>query len=437
MMPAFAHSSAHTSIRSNMMAGMAVIAFLVMGVGGWALLTEISGAVIASGSVVVESNVKRVQHLTGGIVGEIRARDGDPVKEGDILVRLDEIITRANLSMIRKSLNELMARKARLEAERDDADKIVFPGQLLDAANDDEVSQMLASERKVFQMRADARSGQKAQLLERVDQLREEIDGISAQERGKSQEIILIKRELDGARQLWDKNLMPVTKLTALEREATRLEGDRAQLLASVAKAKGRIAETRLQIIQIDRDLGSDVSKELREIEGKIGELVERKVAADDQLKRIDIRAPQDGTVHQSAVHTIGGVVAAGDTLMLIVPLEDKLVVEIRVSPQEIDQVSIGQPAVLRFLAFNAQITPEINGTVRRISADISSDQRSGASYFTVRIETSSQEVARLGAVRLVPGIPVEVFIKTGERTVISYLFKPLTDQISRAFRER
>lgn len=429
------HTSAHRSIGGHVMAGMAVVAVLVFGVGGWASLTQISGAVIAPGSVVVETNVKKVQHPTGGVVGEIRARDGDRVKLGDVLIRLDETVTRANLSMVRKGLNELVARKARLEAERDDAQEIVFADVLLSAADDPEVAQLIVSERKVFQMRADARAGQKAQLKERIEQLHEEIDGTSAQERGKAQEIVLIKRELEGARGLWDKNLMPITKLTALEREATRLEGERSQLLASNAKAKGRIAEIRLQILQIDRDLSSDVSKELRDIEAKIGEFIERKVAAEDQLKRIDIRAPQDGTIHQSAVHTVGGVVAGGDTLMLLVPLEDKLVVEAKIVPQEIDQVSVGQSAVLRFLTVNTRATPEIDGTVSRVSADTSLDQRSGANYFTVRIETPSDEVARLGAVKLVPGMPVEAFIKTEDRTVISYLFKPLSDQLSRAFR--
>jgi HlyD family secretion protein len=430
-------TAAHASIRRHLWAGVAVVGFLAFGVGGWASTTEISGAVIATGSLVVDSNVKKVQHPTGGIVGEIRARDGDRVREGDILVRLDETVTRANMAIVRKGLNEFMARKARLEAERDEVEEITFPVELSESVGDAEITQLLASERKVFQLRKKARFGQKAQLVERIAQLREEIDGHAAQERGKSQEIVLIKRELGGARELWKKNLMPITKLTSLEREATRLEGERSQLVAAIAKANGKIAETQLQIIQIDRDVSSDVSKELREIEAKIGEFVERKVTTEDQLKRIDIRAPQDGTVHQSAVHTIGGVVTASDVIMLIVPLEDKLVVEVKVMPQDIDQLSLGQAAMLRFQAFNQRSTPEINGTISRISADITSDQRTGASYYTVRIATPPEEIARLGAVKLVPGMPVEAFIKTDDRTVISYLVKPLHDQITRAFREK
>ena len=332
------------SIRREMRLGIVVVILLVGAVGGWAGTTEISGAVIASGSLVVESNVKKVQHQIGGTVAAIRARDGDFVRAGDIVVRLDETVARANLAIVTRGLNELLARKARLEADREGADTIRFPPELLEAAaNDPEVDYLLASERKVLKLRLDARFGQKAQLAERNYQLREEITGHEAQERSKSQEIILIQRELEGARELWNKNLMPITKLTALEREAVRLEGERAQLAASSAAGKGKISEILLQIMQIDRDANSEVSKELREIEGKIGELVERKIASEDQMRRIDIRAPQDGTVHQSTVHTVGGVITPGEVLMLVVPLADNLVAELKVLPQDIDQLWLGQ----------------------------------------------------------------------------------------------
>src|SRR5262249_35220977 len=246
-----------------------------------------------------------------------------------------------------------------------------------------------------------------------------------------------IERELTGVRELYEKKIVPLTRLTQLERESSSLDGDRGQLIASMAQAKGKIAETQLQIIQIDQDLSSDVAKESREIDAKIGEFIERKVAAEDQLNRIDIRAPQDGTVFQSMVHTVGGVIKAGDPIMLIVPDEDKLEVEAKVSPHEIEQAQVGQAALLRFSSFNMRTTPEINGTVSRISADTSTDQRTGQSYYTVRISLSAQEVARLGDVKLLPGMPVEAFVQTGERTVISYLMKPLRDQLARAFKEK
>jgi HlyD family secretion protein len=222
-----------------------------------------------------------------------------------------------------------------------------------------------------------------------------------------------------------------------LEREATRLDGEQAQLMAAVAQAKGKIAEIELKIIQIDQDLSSEVAKELRETDAKIGEFVERKISAEDQLQRVDIRAPQDGTVFQLSVHTVGGVIGPGETIMLIVPDSDSLTVEAKVNPQDIEKVQLNQKTVLRFSAFNAATTPQIDGYVSRISADISSDQRTGQTYYTIRISIPPDELSRLGEVKLVPGMPVECFIQTGERTAISYLLKPLRDQMMRTFREK
>jgi len=436
-MTATAQTGTRTSIRRHLWWGLALVVLMVGGVGGWAATARISGAVIATGSLVVYSNVKKVQHRDGGIVGEILVRDGDRVKAGDILVRLDATIPRANLAITTKALIEMTARKARLEAERDEAEAVAFPQKLLTRLAELEVGYAISGERKLFELRRVARIGQKALLGERITQLNEEITGFKALAEAKSQEIVLIRRELVGARALWDKGLMPVTKLTALERESTRVGGERAQLISTIAQARGRISEIKLQIVQIDRDLASEVATELREIDGRIGEFVERKIAAEDQLKRIDVRAPQDGTVHQSAVHTVGGVITAGEAIMLIVPKADNLMVEVKVAPQDIDQLRLDQAAKLRFSAFNQQTTPEINGTLTRISADITSNERSGQSYYTVRIAMSSDEIARLGSVTLVPGMPVEAFIQTGKRKVISYLVKPLSDQMMRAFREQ
>jgi len=425
------------SIRRNILAGLTVLAMLVGGVGGWASTTQLSGALIASGSVVVDSNVKKVQHPTGGVMGELRVRDGDRVKAGDIVARLDQTVTRANLAIITKGLDELFARKARLAAERDGARTISFPDLLTDRANEPEVAQIMDGERKLFELRRTSRTGQKAQLREQAGQLKEEIVGMTAQQTAKRKEIELITRELDGVRDLYKRNLVQLTRLTQLERESTRIEGELAQLIAAVAQAKGKISENELKIIQIDQDLSSEVAKEMREIDGKIGEFVERKITAEDQLQRVDIRAPQDGTVFQLTVHTVGGVVSPGEAMMLIVPDADSLTVEAKVDPKDIEQVQLKQKAVLRFPAFNAAITPEINGGVSRISADISSDQRTGQSYYVIRISIPPDQLSRLGDVRLVPGMPVECFIQTGERTVISYLLKPLRDQLMRTFRER
>jgi HlyD family secretion protein len=430
-------SPTRRSMRRHLVAAIVVVLVLVVGVGGWAATAVISGAVVASGSLVVDTNVKKVQHPTGGIVGELRVRDGDRVHAGDIVVRLDETVTRANLAIVTKGLDELMARKARLESERDGWDTIIFPAQLVAGASNPDRTAAMDSERKLFTLRKTARNGQKAQLQERVAQLGEEITGLTAQQNSKAKEITLVERELAGVRDLWNKNLVQLNRLTALEREATRLDGERGQLIASAAQAKGKIAETALQILQIDQDLASEVAKELRDVDGKIGEFIERKVTAEDQLKRIDIRAPQDGTVFQLAVHTVGGVITAGDPIMLIVPEADNLSVEVKVNPQDIDQLQLNQKAILRFSAFNARTTPEIEGIVTRISADTSTDQRTGQTYYTLRISMPAEQIERLGNVKLLPGMPVEAFVQTGERTMLSYLMKPLHDQVMRAFREK
>ena len=428
---------ARPSIRLHLMIGLAVVAVLAGGLGGWASTTEISGALIAPGAIVVELNVKKVQHPTGGVVGELRAHDGDVVKAGDVVVRLDDTVTKASLAIVTKNLDGLWARAARLEAEQQGLDKITFPAMLLDRANDPDVKNVMASESKLFDVRTTGRIGQKAQLRERVAQLNEEIAGLQAQEKAKDLEIALVEKELVGVRSLYDQHLVQMTRLTTLERDAARLSGERAQYIASRAQARGKITETELQIIQVDKDMVSDVSKDLRETNDKIGEFVERKVTAEDQLRRTDIRAPQDGMVEQSTVHTVGGVITAGDAIMMIVPQADDLQVEAKVNPQDIDKLQIGQKTLLRLSAFNQRTTPELNGRVTRVSPDVTTDQRTGQSYYTIRVSMPPEEVARLGEAKLIPGMPVEAFVQTGDRTMLSYLIKPLKDQLMRAFREK
>jgi HlyD family secretion protein len=324
-----------------------------------------------------------------------------------------------------------------LEAEQRGLDSIVFPRMLLDRAEDPDVKTVMASETKLFEVRVNGRTGQKAQLRERVTQLNEEIAGLKAQEAAKDKEISLVEKELVGVRDLYDKHLVQMTRLTTLERDAARLSGERAQYIASRAQARGKITETELQIIQVDKDMVSDVSKDLRETNDKIGEFVERKVTAEDQLRRVDIRAPQNGMVLQSTVHTVGGVITAGDAIMLIVPQADDLQVEAKVNPQDIDKLQIGQKTLLRLSAFNQRTTPELNGVVTRVSPDVTVEQRTGQSYYTIRVSMPPEEVVRLGDVKLIPGMPVEAFVQTGDRTMLSYLIKPLSDQLMRAFREK
>jgi membrane fusion protein, type I secretion system len=425
------------SIRLHLIIGLSVVVLLAGGLGGWASTAEISGALIAPGQIVVESSVKKVQHPTGGVVGEVRAHDGDAVKAGDILVRLDDTVTRANLAIVTKNLDASMARAARLEAEQRALDKVSFPPQLTNRASDPDVAAVMASESKLFDVRVNGRAGQKAQFRERVAQLKEQIDGLSAQEAAKAQETALVQKELEGVRTLYDQHLVQISRLTQLERDAARLNGERAQLVAARAETKGKITETELQIIQVDKDMVSEVSKDLRETNDKIGEFVERKVTAEDQLRRIDIRAPQDGVVEQSTVHTVGGVITAGDTIMIVVPQSDDLQVEAKVNPQDIDKLQVGQKTLLRLSAFNQRTTPELSGVVSRVSPDVTTDQRTGQSYYTIRVTMPAQEIALLGDAKLIPGMPVEAFVQTGDRTMMSYLMKPLHDQLMRAFREK
>ncbi|KMO31186.1 hemolysin secretion protein D [Methylobacterium variabile] len=425
------------SVRRHVLLSLSAATLLTGGLGGWAATTELAGAVVAPGTLVVDSFVKKVQHPTGGVVGELRVRDGDVVRAGQVVLRLDETVTRANLSAIDKSLIEMTARQGRLETERDGVAQAKFPAALRERGRTEpEAGKVVAGEIRLFELRREARTGQKAQLRERTGQLREEIQGLTGQVAAKKREIDLINRELEGVRELWRKNLVPIQRVTALERDAARLEGEYGQLVASIAQAKGKISETELQVIQVDQNLRSEVAKELGEVQGKIAELGEKRVAAEDQLKRTDIRAPQDGVVHQLAVHTVGGVINPGEPIMLVVPRADTLVIEAKVTPRDIDQVQRGQAAMLRLTAFNQRTTPEVEGTVSLVAADQITDEKSGTSYFKVHVTPRPEALARLQGVRLVPGMPAEVFIRTGERTMLSYLTKPLNDQIRRAFKE-
>jgi HlyD family secretion protein len=426
-------------VRAALLAGLASVALLVLGGGIWAVTATLSGAVLASGTVVVDSNVKKVQHATGGTVGEIFVNDGDRVERGALVLRLDETVVRANLQIITKQLDEIAVRKMRLAAERDGAQALTLPALLESRAGEREISALVSAERKLFESRHEARMGQKAQLRERIAQLRQEVDGLAAQQWAKGRELDLIGKELDGAETLWARNLMPITKLTGLQRDAARMDGERAQLRAQQAQTAGRISEIELQIIQLDQDLRAEVMKDLREVTAKEAELVERRVAAEDQLRHVEIRAPQSGLVHQLSVHTVGGVIAQGETLMLIIPEQDALVVEAKVAPQDIDHVRPGQPAYIRFTAFDQRTTPEFEGQVTRISADLTKDQQTGVTYYVARLtlNPAGAESGDASRLRLMPGMPAEVHIRTVERTALSYFLKPLRDQFARAFTER
>ena len=423
------------AIRRNVRLGTIAAATLVGGLGLWAATSSLAGAVVAAGHLVVDSNVKAVQHPQGGVIGALNVQNGSMVSAGDVLVRLDDTVARANLGIVENNLDELSARRARLIAERDSASAVVYPEQLLAKASNPETAHLIDGENRLFALRRQARDGQVSQLRERVVQLRQEIAGIEAQLKSKQEEIALTSVELDSMRSLWKKKLVPLSRMTESERAQARLDGENGQLIAAAAQTRGRISEIELAIIQIDQDMRSEVAGELREIDAKMGELRERQIAAEQSLRQIDIRAPQSGRVHQLTVHTVGGVIAAGEAIMQIVPTADALVVEARVAPQDIDQVRIGQPATLRLSAFSQQTTPEVEGQVDRISPDLIEDQKAGVAYYAVRIGLTQTSLRQVGPLELKPGMPAEVFLRTGDRTVLSYLLKPLADQASRAFR--
>jgi HlyD family secretion protein len=425
------------SFERELRSGLRVLV-LGLGVGGvWATLVPLSGAVAVTGSLVVQSSTKKVQHPSGGIVAQIPVHDGMHVNAGDLVLRLDETQARASLQVITSQLDEIMVRIARLEAERDGLDEPRLPPALAERSGDQALGARFASEESLFKARATSRQNQKELLQSRVAQLEEQIEGLEAQIKSNASQRELIAGELEGVQGLFEKRLAPITRLNALQRDSARLEGERGQLQSTIAETKSKIGEAQLQMIRIDRDFRADVIKDLREAEGKEAELAERRVAAQDQLNRIDIRAPTAGIVHQLAVHTLGGVIRAGDVVMEIVPDADELQVEARLPPKDIDQVEVGQTTLVRFSAFDQRTTPQLSGVVSYVAADLSHEQQGETSYYTVRVTLPEEEHRRLAGLRLVSGMPAEIFVQAGSRTMASYLLKPITDQLRRAFNER
>jgi HlyD family secretion protein len=430
------------SLRPLITTALATVSLLFVGVGGWAATTELSGAVIAPGTVVVETSVKKVQHPTGGIVGAILVKEGDKVVAGDPLIRLDDTLTRANLQIINRQLDELEMRGARLELELalgpllDAKKEFEFPNVLSHRMSDSYVQSLFATEKIAYEARRETCSSQNSQFDERIAQLREEVVGLTDQIGANLKEVGFITEEIGGLEQLEAKQLVTTGKMVERRRQAARLLGEQSQLRASAAQAKGKIAEIELQKLSHFQQQRTDINKERREVQAKLVELKERQIAAEDQLRRTELRSPQTGVVHELSVHTVGGVIEPGEQVMLIVPNNDDLGIEVQIRPGDIDQVSVGQKSALRFTSLNHGTTPEISGTVTRVGADLAHHEASMPSYFVARVSVDSAELKKLHGVKLVPGMPVEVYIETGERTALSFLMKPLSDQASRAFRE-
>jgi HlyD family secretion protein len=414
--------------------GMVSLA-LLFGTGALGTTIELAGAVMATGSLVVKSSVKKVQHQTGGIVKDLLIEEGSHVKQGRSLIALDDTIARATLSALTRELHELQARRGRLEAERDGQAMITFPDDLVAKAGQPEIDKIVEAEIRLFEFRRDARAGRKKQLRQRIEQLGNEIDGIHQQSIAQDKELTIVTQELVGVQDLFNRNLVQLTRLNMLQRDIARAEGTRGQLTSRAAETRGKIAETELQIIQVDDDMHSEVSGQLGEVHAKMADVVKQQISALDQLHHLEIRAPQDGIVHELTVHSRGAVIAAGEQVMLIVPDSDELVVEVRVAPQDIDKVVLGQKAMLRFPSFDQRTTPEVAARVSRIAADTTQDGRTGLPYYSVQI--GMDRAPSTFPSKLRSGMPVDAFIETGERTMLSYLIKPLADQVRRSFREK
>ncbi|KIQ05575.1 hemolysin secretion protein D [Agrobacterium tumefaciens] len=424
------------SLRRNLLAGTAAILMLFGGVGGWAATSQLSSAVIASGTLVIDGNAKKVQHPTGGVVSELFVKEGQRIASGDILAKLDATGTRASLAAVTKGLNQLYARQARLEAELNGAATVAVPAELPRRLRPAEIDAAMVTERRLFQGRLVSREGNKAQLREQIKQLRDQIMGQNVQQKAKDDEIALIAKELEGKTRLYEQGLITMSQVNSLERNAARLRGERGQLIASIAAYQGKIAETELQLLDVDHAMRSEVAAEMRDVQNKQTELVEQEITALDKLKHVEIKAPVSGAIHQLAVHTIGGVITPAEVLMQIVPQDNALTVEARISPQDIDQIALGQTATLHLTAFNRNTTPELSGIVNRISADLETDERNGVTFYLASIVLPEAELAKTPNLTLMPGMPVEAFITTGDRTVASYFLKPIRDHANRAFRQ-
>lgn len=408
---------------------------LLLSAFAWMQFTLISGAVIAPGQVIVRGNPKQVQSLDGGVVAEIFAEDGDVVRAGDLLLRLDPSLLEINLEIYRNRLAEVLTRQARLEAEYQGLEEPDFSFSSKEIEGLD-LSQHFAGQREIFAARQEVLAGRKEQLAERVEQFRNQISGVEAQLTAKKEQLEFIKQELESLRELNRQGLAREREVLDLQRTESALLGEIAEHQSELARIRNSIRDSELEILQADREFKEQVVTELRETTAEREELQLEIVTVQKQLERIDILAPADGVVHEMQASTVGGVVAPEATIAQIVPLAEGVEFEVRVDPQSIDQVFVGQTAKVIFPAFNMRTTPELFGSVSAISPTSVVDEVTGEGYFRISLDLPLEELERLGAAELIPGMPVEAFLETGERSVLTYLTQPMMDQLKRAFRE-
>lgn len=425
-----------SSIRRHLWGAGLFLCTLLALLVAWAAIFQISGAVIAPGAIVVESNVKTIKHKEGGIVGQILVRNGDLVETGDLLLSLDDAATRANLAILSKQLDELTAIEARLVAERDGSQSIAFPPGLAARSNQPDIDRILDGQRRLLKARAAGLQGRIGQLQEQIGQLGSQIDSLDIQTSAKSDEIELVSAELESLEHLLKNKYVSANRVLAVRRDKTRLTGEFGAFKAERARAELAISERRVQMLQLQEDYRAEILQNLQETRAEIVRLSEQKVAAEDQLSRMDILAPSAGYVHQLNVHTRGGFISPAEPILLIVPKEDSLIIETQVAPTDIDQIFTGQEATIRLPGLNQRTTPELKGRVTMVSAETTRDEATGASFFTARLQLEEGEEQKIRGAILLPGMPVEALIQTQDRTVLSYLVKPIEDQIVHALRE-
>jgi len=423
--------------RAWIVTGVLTIVIAFGGFGTWAALAALDSAAIAPGVVVVESERKSIQHLEGGLVKEILVRNGDAVARGDVLIRLESTQSNAMYDIVRGELDAVRAEEARLIAERDGRENIAFPDELLARADTPKVDKALQGQRNLFTARRTSVEGQVAILGQSIAQFQAEIGGLKSEQAARERQLEILDDEVRGLRKLLKQGSVSRNEVLAYDRKIAELGGEKGRFMANVSRAEQGIGETRLRISQLEKSVREEVVAKLRDVQQRIFGLEERLVAAEDVLGRTEIRAPTAGVVMGMRVHTTGGVVAPGQEILQIVPVGDRLVIEARINPIDIDDVAIGQQATVRLTAFKLRSTPIIVGTLVNISADRLVDEQSGTPYYLARIEVSRDELEALGDLALQPGMPVEALIKTGARTALGYMLSPLTDNMARAFKEK
>ncbi|WP_099827776.1 HlyD family type I secretion periplasmic adaptor subunit [Oceaniglobus indicus] len=426
------------SVSRPVIFGLLTLLILVGGFGSWAALSTLSGAVIATGQIEVDSNRQVVQHPDGGVVEEILVREGDTVARGDTLVRLDPTLLQSDLTTVEGQLFELMARKARYVAERDGRDDVTFPAELVEvAATRPEVLELLEGQRRLFQARVESIAGEVEQLGQRRLQIASQIRGITAQQEALETQIALIGEELKNQQSLLDRGLAQASRVLSLQREDARLRGTVGELMANAGEAEERITEIDLEILKLDTRRREEAITQTRDLQYRELELAERRRALIEQLNRLDITAPVSGAVYGMQVFAERSVIRPADPVLYIVPQDRPLVITARVGATNVDQIYLGQDVVLRFSAFDARTTPEFFGTVTQISADAFTDEASQGSFYRVEIRLKDRELDKLPEkLTLLPGMPVEAYLRTEDRAPIAYLVKPLTDYFAKAFRE-